>query len=175
MLDFSRNHFDLFGLPMVFGLDTDRLDQAYRTIQAEIHPDKFAHAGEAEQRLSMQWSTRINEAYQSLHKPFERARYLLELHGIDAMDAKNTSMPGDFLMQQMEWREALMDARENRDMPALQALEQDLKEHAKNLQILLGQLLDEKQNYVEASNVLRKVRFMDKLLDEIEATYEAIE
>jgi molecular chaperone HscB len=175
MLDFSRNHFELFGLPMTFALEADRLDQAYRGIQAEIHPDKFAHAGEAEQRLSMQWSTRVNEAYQTLRKPFERARYLLELNGIDAMDAKNTSMPGDFLMQQMEWREALMEARENRDMPALQALEQDLKAHAKNLQTLLGQLLDEQQNYVEASNVLRKVRFMDKLLDEIDATYEAIE
>ena len=175
MLDFSRNHFELFGLPMTFALEAERLDQAYRGIQAEIHPDKFAHAGEAEQRLSMQWSTRVNEAYQTLRKPFERARYLLELNGIDAMDAKNTSMPSDFLMQQMEWREALMEAHESRDMPALQALEQDLKAHAKNLQTLLGQLLDEQQNYVEASNVLRKVRFMDKLLDEIDATYEAIE
>ena len=175
MHDFSRNHFELFGLPMTFALEAEHLDQAYRGIQAEIHPDKFAHAGEAEQRLSMQWSTRVNEAYQTLRKPFERARYLLELNGIDAMDAKNTSMPSDFLMQQMEWREALMEAHESRDMPALQALEQDLKAHAKNLQTLLGQLLDEQQNYVEASNVLRKVRFMDKLLDEIDATYEAIE
>jgi molecular chaperone HscB len=175
MLDFSRNHFDLFGLPAAFDIDADQLDQAYRGIQAEIHPDKFAHAGEAEQRLSMQWSTRINEAYQTLRKPFERARYLLELNGVDAMDAKNTSMPADFLMQQIEWREALSDAREGHDMPALQTLEKELKVHAKNLQMQLGGLLDDQQNFIEAANVLRKVRFMDKLLDEIDSTYDDIE
>jgi len=174
-LDFSRNHFDLFALPMAFAIDADRLDQAYRGIQAEIHPDKFAHAGEAEQRLSMQWSTRVNEAYQTLRKPFERARYLLELNGVDAMDAKNTSMPADFLMQQMEWREALMEAREGRDLAALQALEKDMKAHALSLQTQLASLLDEQRNYVEAGNVLRKVRFMDKLLAEIDAAYEEIE
>ena len=108
-----------------------RLDQAYRGIQAEIHPDKFAHAGDAEQRLAMQWATRVNEAYQTLRKPFERARYLLELHGIDAMDAKNTAMPADFLMQQMEWREALMEARAGKDIAALQALENELKAQAR--------------------------------------------
>ena len=175
MLDFSRNYFDLFGLPAVFAIDAERLDQAYRGLQAEIHPDKFAHAGEAEQRLSMQWSTRVNEAYQALRKPFERARYLLELNGIDAMDAKNTSMPADFLMQQMEWREALMDARDSSDLSALQMLEKDLKAYAKGLQSQLASLLDEQKNYAEAGNVLRKVRFMDKLLDEIDATYEALD
>jgi molecular chaperone HscB len=175
MLDFSRNHFELFGLPAAFGIDADRLDQAYRGIQAEIHPDKFAHAGDAEQRLAMQWSTRVNEAYQTLRKPFERARYLLELNGIDAMDAKNTSMPADFLMQQMEWREALMDARASKDIAALQALENELKAQAKSLQTRLASLLDEQRNYAEAGNVLRKVRFMDKLLAEIDATYEEIE
>ncbi|OYY94144.1 MAG: Fe-S protein assembly co-chaperone HscB [Hydrogenophilales bacterium 28-61-23] len=174
-LDFSRNHFDLFGLPMTFAIDAEKLDQAYRGIQAEIHPDKFAHAGEAEQRLSMQWSTRVNEAYQTLRKPFERARYLLELNGVDAMDAKNTSMPADFLMQQMEWREALMDARAGRDMTALQAVENELKTHAGNLQTRLASLLDEQRDYVEAGNVLRKVRFMDKLLAEIDSAYEEIE
>jgi molecular chaperone HscB len=175
MLDFSRNYFDLFGLPMAFSIDTERLDQAYRGIQAEIHPDKFAHAGDAEQRLSMQWSTRVNEAYQALRKPFERARYLLELNGIDAMDAKNTAMPAEFLMQQMEWREALMDAREGKDIAALKLLENELKAHAKSLQTQLASLIDAQQNYVEAGNVLRKVRFMDKLLAEIDATYEEIE
>jgi molecular chaperone HscB len=175
MLDFSRNHFDLFALPMAYAIDSDRLDQAYRGIQAEIHPDKFAHAGDAEQRLAMQWSTRVNEAYQTLRKPFERARYLLELNGIDAMDAKNTSMPADFLMQQMEWREALMDARSGKDIAALQALENELKAQAKSLQTQLASLLDAQKNYAEAGNVLRKVRFMDKLLAEIDATYEEIE
>lgn len=174
-LDFSKNHFELFELPVTFAIDAERLDQAYRAIQSEIHPDKFADAGDAEQRLSMQWSTRINEAYQTLRKPFERARYLLQLHGVDAMDAKNTSMPADFLMQQMEWREALMDAVENRDMAALQGLEKELKLHAQGLHSQLASLLDEQKDFAAAGNVLRKVRFMDKLLEEIDVAYDDIE
>ena len=174
-LDFSQNHFELFALPQQFAIDAERLDQAYRGIQAEIHPDKFVHAGAAEQRLAMQWSTRVNEAYQTLKRPFERARYLLQLHGVDAMDAKNTVMPADFLMQQMEWRETLQDAQSARDMSALQSLERELKSDAKVLQGQLANLLDERNNYTEAGDVLRKVRFMDKLLEEIDAAYEAFE
>ncbi len=175
MLDFNRNHFELFALPQAYTIDGRQLDQAYRDIQAQIHPDKFAHAGDAEKRLSMQWSTRVNEAYQTLRKPFERARYLLHLHGIDAMDANNTAMPADFLMRQMEWREALLEARDANDLNALQLLEKELKAHAGQLQNQLASLLDEQHDYSEAGNVLRKIRFMDKLLDEIDSTSEAIE
>lgn len=172
-MNFNQNHFELFGLPVAFGVDAERLDKAYRDIQAEIHPDKFAHAGEAEKRLSMQWTTRVNEAYQTLKKPFERARYLLQLQGIDAMDPKNTVMPPDFLMQQMEWREALAEAAHGRDEGALQTLEKDLRAHAKALQAELARLIDADNNYPRAGETLRKVRFMDKLLEEIDAAYEA--
>lgn len=173
-LDFSKNHFDLFGLPATFALDAVRLDQAYRDIQAQIHPDRFAHAGEAEQRLSMQWTTRVNEAYQTLKKPFERANYLLRLQGIDAMDPMNTAMPTDFIMQQMEWREALAEAAQARDEGALQQLEKDLRAHAKALQAELARLIDEDKNYLRAGETLRKVRFMDKLLEEVDAAYENV-
>jgi molecular chaperone HscB len=174
-LDFSRNHFDLFGLPTSFALDSERLDKAYRDIQTEIHPDKFAHAGDSEQRLSMQWTTKVNEAYQTLKKPFERARYLLSLNGVDAMDAKNTSMPADFLMQQMEWREALEEARSSKDLAALEALEKTLRVESRDLQAHLGALLDEQHDFTRAGDTLRKVRFMDKLLEEVGVTYEEIE
>ena len=173
-LDFNQNHFELFGLPAAFALDADRLDQAYRDIQAEIHPDRFAHAGEAEKRLSMQWTTRVNEAYQTLKKPFERARYLLRLQGIDAMDPKNTAMPADFIMQQMEWREALAEAGQAGDLAALQTLEQDLRAHATGLQAELARLIDAEKDYPRASEALRKVRFMDKLLEEIDTAYDKI-
>lgn len=173
-LDFSKNHFELFGLPVAFGMDTERLDKAYRDIQAEIHPDKFTHAGDAEKRLSMQWTTRVNEAYQTLRKPFGRARYLLQLQGIDAMDPKNTVMPPDFLMQQMEWREALAEAAQSRDEGALQKLEKELRAHAQALQGELARFIDEDKDYPRAGETLRKVRFMDKLLEEIDAAYEDI-
>jgi len=174
-MNFNQNHFDLFGLPHAFALDAERLDKAYRDIQAEIHPDKFAHAGESEQRLSMQWTTRVNEAYQTLKKPFERARYLLLLKGVDAMDPKNTSMPADFILAQMEWREALEDARATKDLAALEALERALKAAARDMRDTLAAQLDEQHDYPRAGDTLRKLRFMDKLLEEVGAAYEEME
>ncbi len=169
-MDFSQNHFALFGLPIAFELDAERLERAYRDIQAQIHPDRFAHAGEAEQRLSMQWATRVNEAYQTLRKPFERARYLLQLNGVDALDPRDTSMPPDFLMRQMEWREALADA--GGDSGALARLEDELRAHAAELRAELAQQIDRRRDWPAAAATLRKLRFMDKLLEEIEAAYE---
>jgi molecular chaperone HscB len=175
MLDFSRDHFALFDLPATYALDGARLDQAYRDIQSEIHPDKFAHAGEAEQRLSMQWTTRVNEAYQTLRRPFDRANYLLQLQGIHAMDANNTSMPMDFLMQHMEWSEELADAKKARDVTVLDRLEKTLRNEARDFQAQLAEQIDQHQDYPAASETLRKLRFTDKLLAEVGSAYELIE
>lgn len=175
MLDFNRNHFELFGLPPAFALSRESLEHAYRDIQAEIHPDRFAHAGEAEQRLAMQWTARVNEAYQTLRQPFARALYLLEMQGVHAMDARNTAMPADFLLQQMEWRERLEEARAAKDISALQRMETETRAQAGQLERQLGELLDERHAYTEAAEVLRKYRFMDKLLQEIEEAMEEID
>ncbi len=78
-MDFNADHFTLMGLPRAFRIDTAALDKRYRELQAEVHPDRFAHAGDAEKRLSLQWATKVNEAYQTLKKPLPRAKYLLHL------------------------------------------------------------------------------------------------
>ena len=101
-MDFSDDHFALLGLPRAFRLDTTLLDARYRALQAEVHPDRFANAGDAERRLSLQWSTRINEAYQTLKKPLPRARYLLLLANYDVGAENNLVMLTDFLIEQME-------------------------------------------------------------------------
>ncbi|HEY6096115.1 MAG TPA: Fe-S protein assembly co-chaperone HscB, partial [Gallionellaceae bacterium] len=110
-IDLKQDFFQLFGLPQRYLLDSTALEQHYRTLQAQVHPDKFAHLSETEQRVSMQLSTRVNEAYQTLRSPLRRARYLLTLHGVDTQEETNTSMPVEFLMQQMEWREAIEEAQ----------------------------------------------------------------
>ena len=78
-----QNHFELFQLQQRFSLNQAQLDTAYREVQSKVHPDKFVQASDAEKRVAMQWSTRANEAYQTLKKPLKRATYLCELHGVD--------------------------------------------------------------------------------------------
>ncbi len=114
-MDLTADFFSLFELPKSFRLSLSELDSRYRDIQAQVHPDRFVNAGDAERRLSMQWATHANEAYQTLKKPLERAKYMLQQAGVDIQAENNTAMPVDFLMEQMEWREAVMDARSGGD------------------------------------------------------------
>ncbi len=174
-VDFSRNHFELFGLPIQFNLDNPALEQTYRVLQSQVHPDRFANLSQAEQRASMQWSTRINEAYQTLRSPLKRAQYLLQLQGIDALAEQNTTMPGDFLMQQIEWREAIQTARHTADAAALQSLEDELNHSARTLRDGLTRQLDIEHDYPRAAEAVRKLKFMDKLVEEIHDAFEALD
>ena len=97
----ATNHFELFCLPTSFRIDPDALDHAYRTLQAQVHPDRHAGASDLERRVAMQTSTRVNAAYQALKDPIERARYLLQLRGIYALDETDTKLAVGFLEQQL--------------------------------------------------------------------------
>jgi molecular chaperone HscB len=167
-----QNHFDLFGLPPSYSIEEEALERSYREIQSKVHPDRFAHAGDAERRASLQWTTRVNEAYRILKDPVQRARHILELHGVDVAFETNTAMPKDFLMQQMELREALENAR---DAAALDALRKDLLKEKSSLEREIGESIDKRQDYAGAAGLVRKLQFLDRLDEEIDAAYEAIE
>jgi len=137
-------------------------------VQARVHPDRFAHAPEAERRLSMQWATRANEGYQTLKKPLARARYLLELAGQDLQAENNTAMPADFLMEQMEWREAVMEARSGGDHHELEHLYQRLDTDLRSRYDEVGELLDVQHDYALATDRVRRLMFLEKLLHEID-------
>ena len=127
----QQNHFELFGLAPAYALDLDLLDRAYLDIQSKIHPDRHAQAGDAERRASMQMTVQVNEAHRTLKSPVQRAKYLLELNGVDVGFETNTAMPAAFLVEQMELREALEEAR---DSDALAALEKKLFEQKESLE-----------------------------------------
>jgi len=171
----QQTHFALFGLPESYALDLDQLAVAYRELQNTVHPDRYAAKSEAEQRVAMQWATQANEAYQTLKHPVNRGVYLLHLRGIDALDATNTKMAPAFLMQQMEWREAIDDARAAKSVDALDGLSGELRRTHRRIEAELGNLLDQKADLDGACEAVRQLRFMDKLLAEIGEVYEEIE
>ncbi|HQT00860.1 MAG: Fe-S protein assembly co-chaperone HscB [Hydrogenophilales bacterium 16-64-46] len=170
-----QSHFDLFHLPATYAIDRDKLDVAYRELQNTVHPDRFAAKTEAEQRVAMQWATQANEAYQTLKHPVNRGVYLLKLQGIDALDAMNTQMAPAFLMQQMEWREAIDDARAAKSVAALDSLTAELRAAHRRIEAELGVLLDDAKDLDAARETVRQLRFMDKLLAEVGEVYEDIE
>lgn len=173
--DLQKDYFRLFDLPAVFALDIPRLEHAYRALQSQVHPDTVAHLSGVEQRLAMQYSTRVNEAYQTLRNPLRRGRYLLSLRGVDTQEETNTAMPLDFLMAQMSWREEVADFRSSSDLAALDALEQRLREETRALESQLESALDVTADNGLAAELVRKLRFMEKLSEEIHSAYDAID
>lgn len=174
-MDLRADHFALFGLNRGFRLDLSDLDSRYRDIQAQVHPDRFANTGDAERRVSMQWATHANEAYQTLKKPLERAKYLLHLTGHDIQAESNTAMPADFLMEQMEWREAVMDARNGGDHHELEHLHNRLRGDINSRYQELGELLDGSGDYALATDRVRRLMFLEKLLHEIDDALASLE
>lgn len=174
-MDLTADFFSLFELPRAFRLNLSELDSRFRDVQAQVHPDRFAHASEIERRLSMQWATHANEAYQTLKKPLDRAKYLLHLAGHDIQAENNTAMPADFLMEQMEWREAVMEARGGRDHHELEHLYLRLQGDIRSRYDELGELLDDRQDADQATDRVRRLMFLEKLLYEIDDALASLE
>ncbi len=170
-----HNHFELFGLAPAFALDPESLGRRYREIQSQVHPDRFAHAGDAERRASLQWTTRVNEAYRTLKDPVQRAKHILELNGVDVAFETNTQMPAEFLMQQLDLREELEGAVSSKDAAALERLKSDLSGNRETLIGQIGETIDSRKDYAGAAGLVRKLMFLDKLDAEIEAAYEEVE
>src|SRR3569623_1682657 len=168
-----QNHFALFHLPQRFAIDPAALDRAYHEVQNQVHPDKFAHASEAEKRVAMQWATRANEAYRTLKSPFKRAAYLCQLNGVDLQTESNTAMPRDFLMQQMEWREALDDARAAQDVAALERLDAELKAARDAAVAQIGALLDV-QDFAQAAQRVRQLMFLEKIGEVVSRAFDVL-
>ena len=163
-----QNHFDLLGLPARFALDGALLESRYRELQSQVHPDRFAAGSDAERRVAMQWATRANEAYRTLRDPVGRARYLLALKGFDTGEESNTAMPADFLMQQMEWRESVAEASAAHDAAALAGLRREIDGARAEMLQMLGRAIDQDANFDAGCSLVRKLRFLEKLEEEIE-------
>lgn len=170
-----QNHFELFGLAPAFALEAEALERSYREIQSRVHPDRFAHAGAAERRASLQWTTRVNEAYRTLKNPVQRAKHILDLHGVDVAFETDTHMPADFLMQQLELREELEAAVHKKDFSRLDGLREGLKLQQRALQRQIGEAIDSRKDYPGAAQLVRKLMFLDRLDAEIDAAYEEVE
>ena len=159
-------YFNLFQLEPSFNIDTEALEQTYRALAARFHPDKFASASAFEQKQAVMMSSTINDAYRTLKSPIDRAAYLLKSQNIDADAPEHTSFSPEFLMQQMEWRETLMDAQMEQNHDAIQALDQEIQEVQSNLYQDLQQAF-EQQDYESAAQWVRHGRFLNKLRKEI--------
>jgi len=165
--------FALMGLPERFALERATLDERWKQLQREVHPDRFASQGAAAQRVAMQWSMRVNEAYARLKDPLQRASYLCELRGARIDAERNTAMPAAFLMQQMEWREALDEAA---DEAALDALLTQTRAARQALLVQLEQQLDAPSapDASQAAESVRALMFVERFSQEVQTRMDRL-
>ena len=176
----GADYFKLLGLPRQFEVTTVALDERFRQLQREVHPDRFAASDDAARRASMMLATQINAAYQTLRSPLKRAIYLLELSGVDVGAESNTAMSPEFLMSQMMWREQVADARGAKDTPTLERLQSeiadDIRDAYADLTLSLNPALDQDESRVhDAVEGVRRLMFLEKLREEIEDAIFALE
>ncbi|MBC7483256.1 MAG: Fe-S protein assembly co-chaperone HscB [Rhizobacter sp.] len=171
-MNLASTDFELFDIAPRFAVDRAALDTRWRTLQAEVHPDRFATQGAAAQRIAMQWAVRVNEAYQRLKAPLQRAAYLCELNGAAIEAENNTAMPTGFLMQQMEWREALDEAG---DVAAVQALETEVGAHRQAAFVTLQHTLDDAHDFAVAAGQVRALMFVERFAQDVERRLEVFD
>jgi len=166
----TQNYFELFSLPQQYALERAELDTRYRDLQRTVHPDRYASAGDRERRLSMQQATHINEAYQVLKDPLRRGRYLLELRGHALEDQQTTHQDTEFLMQQIELREALGDIRRQDDpLQALDRLSREILAQYQALESELAQVLDNSREEIDAAlTLVLKMQYFMRLQNEMQ-------
>ena len=172
-LSLAATDFALFGLPERFAIDSAKLDATWKTLQGAAHPDRFATETAAAQRVAMQWAIRINEAYRRLKDPLARAAYLCALHGADVQAESNTAMPTAFLMQQMEWREALSDATGLDQVEALS--DEVLASRNATLKSLQAQIdAADAVDWPAVAGTVRGLMFVDRFLADVDRRVDAL-
>ncbi|MGL4229812.1 MAG: Fe-S protein assembly co-chaperone HscB [Casimicrobium sp.] len=168
------NYFENFDLLPTFAIDQKGLASRFREIQSTTHPDRFASASDAEKRVAMEKATEVNDAYQTLRDPVRRAMYLLWLKNVNGMDEKNTSMPHDFLVEQIEWREAIADAKLKEDTDRLDEMNTELQSIMDSLGSTFSAAY-EGNHLPTATTLARKMRFMQKLIEEVDLAIAAVD
>ena len=171
-MNLQSHDFELFGVTQQFTQDRAVLDARWKDLQREAHPDKFAAQGDAAQRVAMQWSVRINEAYQRLRDPLKRAAYLCEQAGSPVNAHSNTAMPAAFLMQQMQWREDLDEARSDE---ALGALRDNVEAAQRDLLHECATRIDALRDFPAAVQSVRALMFIEKFGHDLDLALEKLE
>lgn len=167
-MDINKNYFDFIGLPISFHVDQTVLSDLSRELQKTLHPDRYAHKSEREQRLAVQYMAHLNEAVATLRSPLLRAQYLLSLQGIDTISESSTAIDPMFLMQQMELREQLEEIPDQDDpFDELESLQDDVTESLEQLREQFAQCYQSEQ-LDTAAVIVRKMQFLEKLIVEIE-------
>jgi molecular chaperone HscB len=160
----------LLGLPARFDLDPKLIEQAFFDKSKELHPDRFASAPAAERVVALSRSRALNDAYLQIKKPVARAEYLLARAG-HAIGENERIADAAFLMEILEMREELAEARVAKRTSEVEKLCQRMTARRKAVVDSLSPLFD--QNDLPAiKEQLIVLRYLDRYLEECDAALD---
>lgn len=161
-----QSKFSILGVEERFDLDADALERSFRERSRGVHPDRFAKASPAERLKALEASTALNDAFRVLKNPTARAEHLLALRGVTIDD--RDVVPQDFLLEILELREALAEAKGANDSAAVARLEADMRARHEASLRRVGELFAAGGDLGEAKRELVNLRYFQRFLDEVE-------
>lgn len=166
------NPFALLGVESRFDLDLSALEKTHRELSRALHPDKFAQTNASERRAALEKAAAVNEAWRTLRDPIKRAEALFRLHGIAVGEDKEPKSTPAFLMEVLEMREELAEARGKKDLEKVRKLGDGMKARLDGAQKRLADGFAEKRDPATLLPFLGEMRFYKRFLDEVEAIEE---
>jgi molecular chaperone HscB len=162
----TESPFDVLGLPARFALEPSVLEARVRELQRALHPDKHTSGTPAERRAALSRAVTVNEAYRTLRDDLSRGAALLRLRGREIKEQGGAADPA-FLMEVMELRESLGDARAARDLSRVRALADEVRSLEREAAAALARALDEALDLDGAEAALSRMRYYRRFLDEV--------
>ncbi|KAG6970894.1 hypothetical protein JG687_00002376 [Phytophthora cactorum] len=167
------DYFEMFKVPKNFNLEQRSIEKTYWNLQKRLHPDLYGSKSEFEKELSAVNAAVINDAYKMLKKPNTRVKYLLALHGIDALgETASTAVDPELLMQTMEIREHIAEAP---DVDALHEIRKEISEHIDAIINKLGEVYDKDQDLESTKQYAVELQYMVKCAEEIDLREEKLD
>jgi molecular chaperone HscB len=158
--------FATLGLPRSFAVDLPAVEKTHRELSRALHPDRYVDAGASERRAALSKAVEVNEAWRIVRDPIRRAEALLALAGVPmGEEAKNTASP-EFLMEMLEQREALAEAKQARDLAAVRRMAAVVEALSAGAERALGEGFERGQA-AELAGKVAELRFYRRFLDEV--------
>lgn len=161
--------FATLGLSLRFDLDVNELEKRYRDLQRALHPDKHMDAGALERRAALSKAVEVNEAYRVLRDELSRAAALLAAHGVNV--SSESKADPELLMEVMELREALADARSSSDQALIDKLASDVRSLESTTRVSMKDAFVA-SDWKRASTMWTRMRYLRRFLDEVNAILE---
>ncbi|CAN5925656.1 co-chaperone HscB [soil metagenome] len=165
----------MLGVERRFDLDLATLEKTHRELSRALHPDRYSQAGASERRAALEKAASVNEAWRTVRDPIRRAEALFQVHGIAVGDSHEPKATPTFLMEMLEEREALAEARAAKDLAKVRAIGATMsaRKEAIEKQLAAGfETSTDAATLTKLVPLLGELRFYKRFLDEVSAIEE---